>query len=127
MDMGRLGSMLLVLLAVSGVASAAPSAVKSGLYGTVLAGPTRPVCVKGEPCYEPVRVTLVFSRLATGKEAARTRSTAAGRYRLGLPAATYTVRTVERIGIDRSVDPRRVRVRAGRFDRVVFRIDTGIR
>lgn len=85
------------------------------------------MCVKGEPCYEPVRVTLVFSRLATAKETARVRSNAAGRYRLGLPAGYYAVRTVKRIGLDRAVSPRRVHVRAGHFDRIVFRIDTGIR
>ena len=127
MSIGRLSSMLLVLLAALGLASAAPSAVRSGVYGTVLAGPTRPVCVESEPCYEPVRVTLVFSRLATGKEAARTRSNKQGRFRLALPAGYYAVRTVERIGIDRSVAPRRVHVRTGRFTRIVFRIDTGIR
>jgi hypothetical protein len=127
MRSGRHGSLLVVLLAAAGLASAAPSAVRSGLYGTVMAGPTRPVCVKDEPCYEPVRVTLVFSRLATGKEAARTRSSREGRFRLALPAGYFAVRTVERIGFDRSVAPRRVHVSAGRFSRIVFLIDTGIR
>jgi hypothetical protein len=123
----RLAGMLLVLLAATCLASGAASTVRSGLYGVVKAGPTQPVCVKGEPCYEPVRVTLVFARLATGKEAGRTRSSAEGRFRLTLPAGYYAVRTLERIGIDRSVQPRRVRVRTGRFSRVTFLIDTGIR
>jgi hypothetical protein len=123
----RLTGIVVVLLAATVFPSAAPSAVRNGLFGTVLAGPTQPVCTTDDPCYEPVRVTLVFSRLATGKEAGRIRSTKEGRFRLGLPAGYYAVRTVERIGIDRSVAPRRVRVRAGQFDRIVFRIDTGIR
>jgi len=127
MSNGRVGSLLLILLATASLASASSSAPRSGLHGIVLAGPTRPVCVEDEPCYKPVRVTLVFSRLATGKESARTRSGAAGRFRLELPAGYYGVRTVERIGIDRSIAPRRVHVRAGHFDRIVFRIDTGIR
>jgi hypothetical protein len=116
-----------VALACTDPSSATLGTARSGLYGVVLAGPTKPVCTVDEPCQKPVRVTLVFSRLATGKEAARTRSTAEGRYRIALRAGYYAVRTVERIGIDRNIRPRCVHVRAGRFDRIAFRIDTGIR
>jgi hypothetical protein len=123
----RIAPALAALFTAAVLASAAASASPSGLYGTVRAGPTQPVCVADEPCDKAVRVKLVFSRLATGEEAARTRSTAAGRFRLRLPAGYYKVRTVERIGIDRNIEPRRVRVRADRFSRIVFRIDTGIR
>jgi hypothetical protein len=97
----------------------------SGLYGTVRKGPVMPVCRIGVPCDAPAQVTLVFSR--NGREIGRTRSTAAGAYRIALPAGYYAVRTLERIGIARNIRPANVHVRAGHFDRLAFFIDTGIR
>ena len=121
-----------IALTAVGVLLAAPTLAgtatpRSGLYGLVMAGPIRPVCKVDEPCDAPAQVTLVFSRLDTGREAARTRSTKDGRYRVALPRGYYAVRTVEKIGIRRDISPRRVHVRRGHFDRLVFHIDTGIR
>jgi hypothetical protein len=96
----------------------------SGLHGTVTKGPTTPVCRAGQPCSAPVQVTLVFRRAG---RVYRARSTAAGVYRIALPAGYYTVATAQRIGITPNIRPARVHVRAGHLDAIDFRIDTGIR
>ncbi len=99
-------------------------ALTSGLHGMVVKGPTQPVCRKGQPCTAPAQVTLLFKRDA---HTYRTRSTAAGVYRITLPAGYYTVTTAERIGITPNLRPRRIHVRAAHNDLLNFRIDTGIR
>jgi hypothetical protein len=99
-------------------------ATVSGLQGSVLKGPTAPVCRQGEPCTAPAQVTLLFRHAG---HTFRTRSSAQGRYRILLAPGYYTVTTVERIGIDRNIRPRAVHVRRAHVDRLDFEIDTGIR
>ena len=99
-------------------------ALTSGLHGMVMKGPLHPVCRQGQPCTGPAQVTLLFKR---GAHTYRTRSTAAGVYRITLPAGYYTVKTAERIGITPNLRPQRIHVRAGHNDLLNFRIDTGIR
>ena len=97
----------------------------SGLRGLVLRGPITPVCRVGESCEAPAaHVTLVFSH--AGRVVARTRTGADGRYRVTLAPGRYAVRTT-RTGFERTVSPARVTVPTGRYARVTFRIDTGIR
>jgi Carboxypeptidase regulatory-like domain len=96
----------------------------SGFHGTVMKGPTVPVCRVDEPCTAPAQVTLVFRRAG---HTYRTRSGANGAYRISLPAGYYTVSTVERIGITPNIRPHAVHVRRGHNDRLDFSIDTGIR
>jgi len=68
----------------------------------------------------------VFSRNAA--VVGRTLTDAAGRYRLRLPAGTYSVRRAAFSGaVDRKLEPNRVRVYAARVTKVSFSIDTGIR
>jgi hypothetical protein len=105
--------------------TATASLPHSGLLGVVRKGPITPVCRAGEPCEAPAQVTLVFSH--AGRDVSRARSSPEGRYRTALPPGYYSVRTVERIGIDRNIRPRNVHVRSGHFDRLDFSIDTGIR
>jgi hypothetical protein len=95
-----------------------------GLHGTVTKGPTTPVCRADEPCSGRARVTLLFR---SAGHVYRARSTAAGLYRIALPAGYYMVTTAERIGLTRNIRPTRVHVRAGHLDAIDFRIDTGIR
>ncbi len=94
------------------------------LHGTVVRGPTTPVCIVGKPCTAPAKhVTLFFTR--NGK----TRSTVTddqGRYRVRFPAGVYSVKTNQRPFGTRP-QPSTVRVRAGLDRRVNFEIDTGIR
>ena len=123
-------SMRLVITALSLtlalVAGAQASVVRSGLHGVVERGPIAPVCVAEEPCTEPAKnVTLLFSR--NGRIVGRAVTDSAGRYRLRLPAGVYAVRRPGSPGIGRGIEPNHARVYAGRFVRVDFSIDTGIR
>jgi hypothetical protein len=115
-------SALGLLLAAGANATVRPS----GLYGTVTRGPITPACVAEQPCDAPAKnVTLLFSR--DDHIVGRVVSDAAGRYRLRLPAGVYTVRRPPGPLIDRRLDPSRVRVYRGRFAKIDFSIDTGIR
>jgi hypothetical protein len=116
-------SLALVIVAGAGAQSAV---VSSGLRGVVMRGPIAPVCVAEEPCTEPARnVTLLFSR--NSRIVARAVTDSAGRYRVRLRAGLYAVRRPGSVGIGRGIEPNRARVYAGRFVRVDFSIDTGIR
>jgi len=94
------------------------------LHGTVMRGPTAPVCRVGTPCSAPAKnVTLSFTR---NGEARSTRTDDRGRYSIRLPAGIYAVKTNQRpFGL--FPQPRTAGVRAGRSTRVDFAIDTGIR
>ena len=113
--------LLTVLVVFAAVGSAGASTNQSGLWGEVRRGPIVPVCVVEQPCDAPAKgVTLVFVR--SGQVVRRATTNEQGRYRVRLPAGTYSVRLP-----GRSLDPVQARVRAGRFVRVDFSIDTGIR
>ena len=64
------------------------------IHGTVMRGPTAPVCRVGVPCSAPAKhVTLYFTRSGS------TRSTVTdgrGRYAMRLPAGVYSVKTNQR-------------------------------
>lgn len=107
------------------LAATAAGTTRSGLYGAVTRGPTQPVCRVGEPCDEPAAgATLVFFR--HGRRIARIRANDQGRYRVTLRPGRYAVRTTAQ-SIGRGVDPSLVTVSRGRYTRVNFSIDTGIR
>jgi hypothetical protein len=113
-------------LALVLVAGAQATVVSSGLHGVVTRGPITPVCAAEQPCSAPAKnVTLLFSRDA--RIVGRAVTDSAGRYRLRLPAGLYTVRRPVTVMIGRGMEPNRARVYAGRFVRVDFSIDTGIR
>jgi len=119
----RIAAAALCILSVAAVPAEATAA--SGLRGVVLRGPITPVCRIGERCDAPAaHVTLVFS--GAGRVVARTRTGADGRFRVALRPGRYAVRTT-RVGFERTVTPARVGVPTGRYARVTFRIDTGIR
>jgi hypothetical protein len=111
-----------LLLAAGANATTRPS----GLYGLVTRGPITPVCAAEQSCSAPAPgVTLLFwrndhvvGRVVTGRD---------GRYRLRLLAGAYSVRRPGAAILDRKLEPDRARVRMGRFTRVDFAIDTGIR
>ena len=101
------------------------AALIGGLHGTVTRGPMQPVCMVGQSCTAPAPgVVLVFSRL--GRDVARVRTGAGGIYRVVLAPGVYAARLAppQKIG---GFTPRTVRVPQGRFARVDFAIDTGIR
>ena len=111
-----------MIAAVCCTQTAAPAL--SGLRGTVVRGPTLPVCRAGTACSAPaMRVVLVFRR--NGREA-RTRTDAKGRYRVALVPGVWSVGLTS-TGVGSGLTPRRVRVVAGRVRVVDLSIDTGIR
>jgi hypothetical protein len=119
-------SALSLALVVAAGAGAQTTALSSGLRGVVVRGPIAPVCVAEQPCTEPARnITLLFSR--NSRVVGRAVTDTAGRYRVRLPAGVYAVRRPGSMGIGRGIEPNRARVYAGRFVRVDFSIDTGIR
>jgi hypothetical protein len=107
-------------------AGGATAAKTSGLRGIVMRGPVMPVCVVGKPCDEPAaNVRLVFLR--NGKAVARIRTRGDGRYRVTLAPGVYRVSAPGRLAIGSGIEPRSARVPLGRFARVDFSIDTGVR
>jgi hypothetical protein len=117
---------LVALLAVAGGSSAAATTAPSGLYGFVRRGPIVPVCVAGQPCDGPAKsFPLVFWR--NGRVAGRTKTSQTGAYRIRLAPGLYTIRSTARPTIGRGAEPGRARVVSGRFRRVDFFFDTGIR
>ena len=100
--------------------------VGSGLHGTVLRGPTTPVCRVGTPCSAPAAgVTLRFVR--RHRVAARARVHKDGGYAVRLAPGIYTVLFTPHLLIGTGIRPRRVRVLAGPPRELDFWIDTGIR
>jgi hypothetical protein len=95
------------------------------LHGTVMKGPTQPVCQVGKPCSAPaVGVTLVFSR--RGHVVGRTRTVSGGRYAIRLAPGFYAVAVSPPMTIGRGLEPRSVTVRTVTTTRN-FSLDTGIR
>jgi len=120
---------MLVVLLVGGAVGlmtldAGGTTKPSGLYGQVRRGPITPVCTAEQPCDAPAPgVTLVFSR--AGRELGRTVTREDGTYRIRLVPGVYGVSRA--LKTTRPVEPQTARVRLGRFARVDFSIDTGIR
>ena len=112
------------LAVLAGTASAA-TANPSGIRGTVIKGPTSPVCLEGVPCSAPAAgIAIAFFR--GGVRVASTTTSKAGTYRVVLRPGTYVVRSPRKL-IFGTLPPRTVRVVAARFVVANFDIDTGIR
>lgn len=121
---------MVVLLSAAALALAAgaqATAPQGTLTGIVSRGPITPVCVAEQPCDAPAaNLKLLFIR--DGAAVGRAVTNQDGRYRVRLPAGSYSVRRAAAMAsIDRKLDPNRARVYAGRLTRVDFSIDTGIR
>jgi hypothetical protein len=117
---------LAVVAAAVAVSSAGAATTPSGLRGLVTRGPIVPVCAAGQPCDGPAKnVTLAFVR--NGRVVRRTTTNELGRYRVALAPGLYAVRLQVKQRIGRGLQPTRARVVTGRFRRVDFSIDTGIR
>ena len=115
-----------LLAFVLAVAPAGAATVSSGLRGIVTRGPISPVCVAEQPCDAPAKhATLLFSR--NGSVVRRATTDMEGRYRIQLPPGLYHVSRSVGSHIGGGLEPDQARVRPGRFIRVNFSIDTGIR
>jgi len=103
----------------------ASAATQSGIRGTVIRSPTRPVCEEGVPCTAPAAgVVLVFVR--NGVEVARSKTLPDGSFRVVLAPGTYVVHSLRKFPIG-GTHPRTVTVRRGGFTVVRLTIDTGLR
>jgi hypothetical protein len=121
----RVAGVAAVLAAMTIGASADAGTAVGGLTGKVLRGPVQPVCVQDRPCeVAAAAMTLGFWR--GGKEIARVRTGATGVYRIKLPPGVYSVRPAYSHPLWR-LSPATVRVPLGRFGRVNFLLDTGLR
>lgn len=110
-------ALVLLLLVAAGSGGSA-----SGLHGTVLIYPASPTCQPGTSCTRPAAHALLrFSR--GGTVVARVRTDGRGRYRIALRPRIYRVTSAN----GAALKPARVTVAAGRFRRVTFTLDTGIR
>jgi hypothetical protein len=117
---------ILSIAALVAAASGQAIGYRSGLRGTVMRGPTSPVCVAEQPCTAPAsHQTLLFWR--DGRVVARTTTDLSGRYQIALAPARYRVSRTTAANIGRGLEPFVVRVVSGRFSTVDFSIDTGIR
>jgi hypothetical protein len=122
--MKRLGLVVTAALFLAGGAGAV--AVPSGLHGVVMRGPVAPMCVAEQPCTQPAKdTTLLFSRHGHG--VARAKTDNAGRYHLRLPPGSYGVGLTGTAKVGRGLEPDHARIRTGRYVRLDFSIDTGIR
>jgi hypothetical protein len=116
------GIVAAVLVAIPpSIAAGEPS---SGLVGRVLRGPVSPVCVATRPCQVGASVVLAFSQ--NGVLVTKVKSARSGDYRVALAPGLYSVSPALRAPLWR-LSPRTVRVPAGRYARVNFLVDTGIR
>ena len=110
---------VLVVLGFSLVSSAGAT-TGSGLFGVVMRGPVTPVCTAETPCDAPAAgVTLKFVR--GGVVSGRVVTARDGTYRIALRPGVYAVQGPKRMM------PLSAKVVAGRFTRLNFAIDTGIR
>ena len=90
------------------------------VFGTVMIGPTTPVCRVGTPCDKPAgAVTLSFTRLG---HTVSTRTTDSGAYRIKLAPGIYAVRA----SAGEFIRPRAINVHTP-TTKLDFAIDTGIR
>ena len=119
----RVAVALVVVASCSSQTSAA--AVRSGITGTVVAGPTCPVETPESPCPDrPVSDARVTAK--GGGPAKTTRTDASGAFRLRLKPGTYTV-TATSDGLLGGCDEQRVRVAKRRYTDIAITCDTGIR
>jgi hypothetical protein len=118
------GVLLAALAMTFTFAGGSAPAGSSGLRGTVMRGPTKPVCRVNESCEVPARgLVLRFSR--GGSVKAEVTTSRSGTYSVKLPAGRYGVTTPRR-GPGTGLTPRVVRVPRARMARVDFHLDTGI-
>jgi hypothetical protein len=110
------------LILLSGASAATAT---SGLRGTVVLSPTRPVCIENEPCSKPAPgIVMSFSR--KGRLVGRTTTGIDGSYRIVLGPGRYAVAFTPRRA-PHTLAPMLVTVVSGAVRRVDFEIDTGLR
>lgn len=111
----------------SGSVSAPP---QSGIQGTAMIGPIQPVSRPGEVNARPLADAIITAQPAGGgKERGRTKTNAAGRFRLSLPAGIYLVVPLppDSASILPFGKPQTVTVPADKYVEITIDYDSGIR
>jgi hypothetical protein len=125
---------LLAAIALSCRSGTAPDGVQqpgggvvssTGLEGTMLRGPTRPVCQVDHPCTAPFKSG--FEVLRGGQVVARFQSDSEGHFLVHLPPGTYTVSPDESAPVLARADGHEVTVGPSGLTQVDLEFDTGIR
>ena len=98
----------------------------SGLYGKVVISPAQPVCAVGESCTAPDKNDVLAFWLR-GRRFGTARTDANGRYRIALPPGRYRVTAKHGGAIGRGLEPTHAVASRGRYARVNFSLDIGIR
>ena len=98
----------------------------TGVAGTALIDPARPVCTIDEPCTRPDgHELLAFWR--SSQRVATVTTRADGTFRVTLRPGVYRVTLPRRSGFASRLTPVQVRVPRSGFVRVTFHVDVGIR
>jgi hypothetical protein len=97
----------------------------TGLEGTVLSGPTRPVCLVDQPCTAPFKSG--FEVRQTGQVVARFESDSDGHFLILLAPGTYSVSPDASAPLLARADAHQVTVGPGELTHVQLEFDTGIR
>ena len=125
MNVRSIAALIALSLATSCGSQTTAATVRSGITGTVQAGPTCPVETPESPCPDrPVEDARVTAK--GGGTTKTTRSDASGGFRLRLKPGTYTV-TATSDGLLGGCDEQRVRVVRQRYTDITITCDTGIR
>ena len=116
-----------LLVALSAAACGSPTEPTStGLAGTVLRGPTQPVCFESQPCDAPFSAGFSVQR-GTARTAAF-RSDSQGHYEVRLAPGTYTiVPDADAPIIAPALQTKAVTVGASGMTMIDLHFDTGIR
>jgi hypothetical protein len=115
---------LLLVLAVCGCGSSAEP-LPNGLTGTVVRGPTQPVCPVGDPCEAPFAAT--FDVYRAGLYVAQFQSDAQGAFKVGLVPGAYRVIPRANAPISPAGQFKDVAVGGDGYTTVTLSFDTGIR
>ena len=119
-----------VLWQITVVVQASPAATKkpsgTGVFGSVLAGPTCPVERVGQPCPPEPVIATVFAQGLDGKTVAATDTSENGHYALTLEPGTYRVLVIKTSPFPRCPIAA-VTVPSGTAVHVDINCDTGIR
>ena len=122
----KVGHTELVIHVVVAALVATTGSTGSGLYGKVVISPARPVCTAGESCTAPDK-NDVLSFWRGDRRIAVVRTTRTGSYRVALAPGRYVVKVKRPHALGRGLAPTRATVPRGRYSRLNFTLDIGIR
>jgi hypothetical protein len=124
----RVAIVLICLVAAacgSSCRTGSAEAIRSGVRGVVLLGPSCPVETEASPC--PAEAWVGTVRATRGDESVEARTDARGRFTMPLDPGGWTLTAILDDPGPPSASPVAVRVRPDRFTTVTLTVDTGVR